>query len=79
MSPPVRPRPSPFGNDSVAERGLPGVAKTLQPPPSRTISVVELAVAPPGLQKQMIGNKLRPAIARIQPTMADKLIAILLV
>merc|ERR1719337_396555 len=37
-----------------------------------------LAAAPPAVQKQMIGEKLYPAIAKIQPEMAGKVTGMML-
>merc|ERR1711920_224735 len=37
-----------------------------------------LAAAPPSVQKQMIGEKLYPAIARLQPAMAGKITGMML-
>ena len=42
------------------------------------LSAASIAAAPPGLQKQMIGEKLFPLISRIQPELAGKITGMLL-
>merc|ERR1740130_1315288 len=42
------------------------------------INASALAAAPPAVQKQMIGEKLYPAIARIQPELAGKVTGMML-
>merc|ERR550514_332089 len=50
--------------------GMPGAAPT--PAPS------SLANAPPGMQKQMLGEKIFPMISRIHPEMAGKITGMML-
>ena len=42
------------------------------------ISAAQLAAAPPQMQKQILGEKLYPAIARLQPDMAGKITGMML-
>merc|ERR1740138_1700169 len=42
------------------------------------LSAAALAAAPPSVQKQMIGEKLYPAIAKIQPELAGKITGMML-
>jgi len=37
-----------------------------------------LANAPPGMQKQMLGEKLYPAVSRLQPELAGKITGMML-
>ena len=48
------------------------------PPVEVPLSAASIAAAPPGLQKQMIGEKLFPLISRIQPELAGKITGMLL-
>ena len=43
-----------------------------------TLNAATLAAAPPAVQKQMIGEKLYPAIARYQPELAGKISGMML-
>merc|ERR1719321_1276152 len=45
---------------------------------SQPLTAAALAAAPPGMQKQMLGEKLFPAIARLQPEMAGKITGMML-
>merc|ERR1711865_932463 len=49
-----------------------------QPMPGQPINASVLAAAPPAVQKQMIGEKLYPAIAKYKPEMAGKITGMLL-
>merc|ERR1711937_59314 len=50
-----------------------------QPPQGGTaLTAAALAAAPPAVQKQMIGEKLFPAISRIQPELAGKITGMML-
>merc|ERR1719456_1426119 len=42
------------------------------------LSAANLANAPPGMQKQMLGEKIFPLIARLQPEMAGKITGMML-
>merc|ERR1719388_273559 len=45
---------------------------------SQPLTAAALAAAPPGMQKQMLGEKLFPAIQRLQPEMAGKITGMML-
>merc|ERR1719199_1613396 len=47
-------------------------------PGAGPISAAALAAAPPGVQKQMLGEKLYPGIARYQPELAGKITGMML-
>merc|ERR1719253_860097 len=49
-----------------------------QPMPGQPINASVLAAAPPAVQKQMIGEKLYPAIAKYKPDMAGKITGMML-
>mmetsp|Transcript_44924 Transcript_44924/g.80798 ORF Transcript_44924/g.80798 Transcript_44924/m.80798 type:complete len:158 (-) Transcript_44924:115-588(-) len=42
------------------------------------LNAAQLAAAPPGVQKQMIGEKIYPAIAKMQPELAGKITGMML-
>ena len=46
--------------------------------PNGPLTAAALAAAPPSVQKQMLGEKLFPAIARIQPELAGKITGMML-
>jgi polyadenylate-binding protein len=46
--------------------------------PSGPLTAAALAAAPPAVQKQMLGEKLFPAIARLQPELAGKITGMML-
>mmetsp|Transcript_81069 Transcript_81069/g.141426 ORF Transcript_81069/g.141426 Transcript_81069/m.141426 type:complete len:616 (+) Transcript_81069:2-1849(+) len=48
------------------------------PMPGQPLNAATLAAAPPGVQKQMIGEKLYPLIARYQPELAGKVTGMML-
>merc|ERR1719436_415836 len=61
----------------------------MMPPPQRQpqiqqtgkpnrLSAADLASAPPAIQKQMIGERLHPAIAKLQPALAGKITGMML-
>eukprot|EP00747_Dinoflagellata_sp_TGD_P124258 gnl/TRDRNA2_/TRDRNA2_173959_c2_seq3.p1 gnl/TRDRNA2_/TRDRNA2_173959_c2~~gnl/TRDRNA2_/TRDRNA2_173959_c2_seq3.p1 ORF type:complete len:670 (-),score=192.14 gnl/TRDRNA2_/TRDRNA2_173959_c2_seq3:204-2126(-) len=57
----------------------PPMPQQQQPPPSGgSLSAATLAAAPPGVQKQMLGEKLYPAIAKHQPVLAGKITGMML-
>merc|ERR1712154_263867 len=63
--------------------GMPGQPRPAMPqqqPPMQggPISAAALAAAPPGVQKQMLGEKLFPAISKIQPELAGKITGMML-
>merc|ERR1719356_849277 len=49
-----------------------------QQSPGQSLNASALAAAPPAAQKQMIGEKLFPAIAKFQPELAGKITAMML-
>ena len=46
--------------------------------PNQPLTAAALAAAPPGMQKQMLGEKLFPAVARWQPELAGKITGMML-
>merc|ERR1719195_2044340 len=48
------------------------------PPGSTPLTAASLAAAPPGVQKQMLGEKLYPAISLYQPQLAGKITGMML-
>merc|ERR1719226_64011 len=48
------------------------------PGPGAPLNAATLAAAPPTVQKQMIGEKLFPAIAKFQPELAGKITGMML-
>merc|ERR1719262_2162960 len=62
---------------------MPGQPMPTQTPPgppnaNAPLSAAVLAAAPPATQKQMIGEKLYPAIAKFQPELAGKITGMML-
>merc|ERR1712070_1093418 len=55
-----------------------GPAAAQAPAQGQPFNASTLAAAPPAVQKQMIGEKLYPAIAKIQPDMAGKITGMML-
>merc|ERR1719437_400647 len=49
-----------------------------QSQPGGPLTAASLAAAPPAVQKQMIGEKIYPAIARFQPELAGKITGMML-
>merc|ERR1719456_2246166 len=48
------------------------------PSANEPLSAANLAAAPPGMQKQMLGEKLFPLISRFQPELAGKITGMML-
>merc|ERR1719253_2581162 len=48
------------------------------PGQDQALTAQMLANAPPGMQKQMLGEKLYPAVARLQPDLAGKITGMML-
>merc|ERR550514_2250207 len=48
------------------------------PDPNAPLSAAALAAAPPAMQKQMLGSKLYPQIAKYQPELAGKITGMML-
>merc|ERR1712186_130413 len=64
-----------------------GAPRPQQPPPQQApaqpqagapLSAATLAAAPPAVQKQMIGEKIFPAISKYQPELAGKITGMML-
>merc|ERR1711941_31308 len=67
--------PRPMG----APQMPPAQPQAAQPPTAgQPLNASVLAAAPPAVQKQMIGEKLYPAIAKYQPEMAGKVTGMML-
>merc|ERR1719498_306285 len=56
----------------------PAAPQQQQPPAQPQFNASTLAAAPPQIQKQMIGEKLYPLIAKIEPQMAGKVTGMML-
>merc|ERR1719231_2150344 len=56
----------------------PSPAPQQQPPQGQALNASALAAAPPAVQKQMIGEKLYPAIAKFRPAEAGKITGMML-
>mmetsp|Transcript_83794 Transcript_83794/g.179565 ORF Transcript_83794/g.179565 Transcript_83794/m.179565 type:complete len:137 (+) Transcript_83794:1-411(+) len=67
--PPMGPG-GPMGPGAGPQQGMGG--------PGAPINAANLAAAPPAVQKQMIGEKLFPAIAKYQPELAGKITGMML-
>merc|ERR1719261_720651 len=71
------------GQQGARPMGAPPVqqqqpAAQQQSVPGAPLNASALAAAPPAVQKQMIGEKLYPAIAKIQPELAGKVTGMML-
>merc|ERR1719343_256104 len=64
----------------MAGKGMPQQQQQApaQPQPGGPLNAATLAAAPPQVQKQMIGEKLFPAIAKFQPELAGKITGMML-
>merc|ERR1719326_2736580 len=76
------PMGGPMAGKGMAPGGMPGMMRPPMPgqapapaaaPAAGGITAQNLAAAPPAVQKQMIGEKLYPAIAKQQPELAGKI------
>merc|ERR1719337_88147 len=56
----------------------PAAAAAAPAPQGQPFNASTLAAAPPAVQKQMLGEKLYPQIAKIQPEMAGKVTGMML-
>eukprot|EP00416_Gambierdiscus_australes_P019705 CAMPEP_0171071866 /NCGR_PEP_ID=MMETSP0766_2-20121228/10542_1 /TAXON_ID=439317 /ORGANISM="Gambierdiscus australes, Strain CAWD 149" /LENGTH=663 /DNA_ID=CAMNT_0011528419 /DNA_START=126 /DNA_END=2117 /DNA_ORIENTATION=+ len=76
------PRPGGPGMPGGPGGAAPGQQMQQQPPaqamPGGPLNAAALAAAPPSVQKQMIGEKLFPAIAKYQPELAGKITGMML-
>merc|ERR1712192_342551 len=82
MRPPM-PMPGAGGPMNMPRPQQQGQAPPQQAPPQQQIpgaplNAAALAAAPPAVQKQMIGEKLFPAIAKYQPELAGKVTGMML-
>merc|ERR1711933_422351 len=77
MMPQMQGAPRPMGVPQMPQAQA--QAQAPQPPmPGQPLNASALAAAPPPVQKQMIGEKLYPAIAKYRPEMADKVTGMML-
>merc|ERR1712228_633876 len=67
----------PMGAPRPAQQAPPQQAPA-QPQPGAALNASTLAAAPPAVQKQMLGEKLFPAISRYQPELAGKITGMML-
>merc|ERR1712187_855489 len=75
MRPPMPMQGRPMG---APQQQQPPQQAPAQPQPGAPLSAASLAAAPPAVQKQMIGEKLYPAIAKHQPELAGKITGMML-
>merc|ERR1719235_1369130 len=71
------PQPRPMGAMGGMPRPMGGMPGMGQPAPAPS-AATSLANAPPGMQKQMLGEKIFPMISRIHPEMAGKITGMML-
>merc|ERR1719334_722575 len=55
-----------------------GMPQPQAPASGGGLNAAQLAAAPPSVQKQMIGEKLYPAISKLQPELAGKITGMML-
>merc|ERR1712187_441538 len=77
MRPPMPMQGGPKGAPMPQQQQPPQQAQG-QPQPGGPLNAATLAAAPPPVQKQMIGEKLFPAIAKFQPELAGKITGMML-
>merc|ERR1719460_1070559 len=71
--------PMPQQQPQMGKGGAPPQAGMPQQQASGTgLTAAALAAAPPGVQKQMLGEKLFPAVAKYQPELAGKITGMML-
>mmetsp|Transcript_106665 Transcript_106665/g.267356 ORF Transcript_106665/g.267356 Transcript_106665/m.267356 type:complete len:140 (+) Transcript_106665:3-422(+) len=66
------------GAPQQPQQPQPGAAPAAAPAPGGPLTAAALAAAPPGVQKQMLGEKLFPAISKYQPELAGKITGMML-
>merc|ERR1719330_1167166 len=71
MQPGGLPQPQP-------QQQAPGAPQQPQPAAGGPLTAAALAAAPAGVQKQMLGEKLFPAVSRFQPALAGKITGMML-
>merc|ERR1712107_734524 len=77
MRPPMPMQGGPMGAPRPAQQAPPQQAPA-QPQPGAALNAAALAAAPPAVQKQMLGEKLFPAVSRFQPELAGKITGMML-
>merc|ERR1719238_984589 len=70
--------PRPGGPMQMPGQPMPSQTPPGPPNANAPLSAAVLAAAPPATQKQMIGEKLYPAIAKFQPELAGKITGMML-
>merc|ERR1719375_3018776 len=72
--------PRPQGGGGMPMQGQPRPPQQMAGPPdgSAPLTASALAAAPPGMQKQMLGEKLFPMVAKHQPELAGKVTGMML-
>jgi len=82
MMRPMMPQMQPGGARPMTPMGGPvpqqGMPQPQQGGPGGPLTAAVLAAAPPGVQKQMLGEKLFPAISKFQPELAGKITGMML-
>merc|ERR1712062_636421 len=75
----------PMGNLAPGGKGMPGrppmnnmTGQPIRPNEGEPLTAAALAAAPPGMQKQMLGEKLFPRISKFQPELAGKITGMML-
>merc|ERR1719215_1648807 len=76
MGPMMRPQMPPMGQSGGGQ--VRPAQPMQQPGVNAPLSAAALAAAPPGVQKQMLGEKLFPQIAKYQPELAGKITGMML-
>merc|ERR1719413_264475 len=76
MRPPMPMQGKPMGAPQPQQQ--PQQQAPSQPQPGAPLNAATLAAAPPAVQKQMIGEKLFPAISKFQPELAGKITGMML-
>merc|ERR1712087_570285 len=77
MRPPMPMQGGPMGAPRPAQQASPQQAPG-QPQSGAILNASNLAAAPPAVQKQMLGEKLFPAISKYQPELAGKITGMML-
>merc|ERR1712187_307759 len=75
MRPPMPMQGKPMG---APQQQQPQQQAPAQAQPGAPLNAATLAAAPPAVQKQMIGEKLFPAISKFQPELAGKITGMML-
>merc|ERR1719321_1625977 len=76
MRPPQQPQQQPQMGMMPGKGGMPPPQQ--QASGNAPLTAAALAAAPPGVQKQMLGEKLFPAISKHQPELAGKITGMML-